>query len=242
MAKSVKELSLVVNGLQQKIETELSGFRKTLKEATSPEPSLTAKDALTGDLAERLSKFEVEVMQQLNSLKETIERLSDRESRMEERVDKQEQMYNRNKLLLHGMVERDGETAADVFLMVEKTLKDKFGITEDYFARPYILDCYRIGKRQAGANRPIVVTFAAKCFRDDIFVNKSKLKGSKVMCTEYLTKSRLRIFKKCAAIYKKMCWTSNGVIVVLKDGEKKFISSEKQFNDLIRVQNIENQN
>lgn len=78
-----------------------------------------------------------------------------------------------------------------------------------------------------------MVEFTNRWKKDEVFVNKSKLRGTKVMCTEFLTRTRYEIFQKCIAVYKKQCWTRNGVIVVLlKDGTKRFVSTKRQFEEL----------
>lgn len=83
----------------------------------------------------------------------------------------------------------------------------------------------------------MVVLFTVRWLRDQVFTNKSKLKGSKLMCTEMLTKYRLEVFKKCAAVYGRQCWTSNGTVVVSRDGQKKFISSVNQLPELTAIRN-----
>lgn len=229
MAKSVKELNVIVGDLHKKFESELSEFKKSLKEATSPDP--LARGDMLDSLIKRVGDFELSVMQQLQTIQIAIERLEEREGKMEERLDRQEQRTYRNELLIHGLEERDGETRDKLIAAMKKLFKDKLDIEVE---KQHISDCYRLGrKRSDNISRPVVVRFTVAWMRDEVFINKSKFKGSKVMCTEMLTKYRLEIFKKCAAKFGRQCWTSNGTVIVSRDGQKRFISTKKQLNELI---------
>lgn len=231
MAKSVKELNLVVSDLQQKFESELTQFKKALSGAVSPDP-LFANGSYE-DLVARFSTFERDIMKEVKDLKSAVEIIQERVDKIERQLDRQEQQTYRNNLILHGIKERDNESRGDVFAIIKTLFKDKFDVSDSWLSDHCVLDSYRIGKKRADRSRPIVVSFATRCLRDEIFVNKSKLKGSGVMCTEMLARSRLKIFKKCAAVFKRQCWTSNGVVVVLQDGVKNFITTDQQCDDII---------
>lgn len=234
MAKTIKELNVVINDLHKKFEDELQDFRKSLKEATSPDPF--AKNTMLDSLMKKVSDFENQIMQQLGQIQVAIERLEERDDKIEKYVDREEQKAYRNYLLVHGVEEADNETREKLFTAIKKILIDKLNIE---VKSEYLSDCYRIGRKPADNNkgRPVVVLFTIRWLRDEVFANKSKFKGSKFMCTEMLTKRRLDMFKKCALVYKKQCWTMNGNLVVLRNGRKNIVTTEKQLNDLIGIAN-----
>lgn len=230
MAKTVKELNVVINDLQQKFQTELSQFKKSLKDASSPEPLFNGMPY--EDLIKRFAAFETKMMQQVSELKDAVVKLSERDEQIENRIDRQEQNTYGRKLLIHGIEEKDRESSEELFQIIEKLLREKLNVNID---KKYVSDWYRKGRRQADKNRPVVISFAIKWLRDEVFMNKSKFKGSGVVCTELLTYTRYDIFKKCAALYGKQCWTVNGVIVVLKNGERKYVSTIKQYKELVAI-------
>lgn len=123
MAKSIKELNVVINDLHKKFEEELSDFKKSLKEATSPDPMI--KGVMVDNLVKRVGDFEVKVMQQLKEIQIAIERLEERDAAIEKRLDKQEQKTYRNKVLIHGLEEKDRETRDELFVIIKTLSKAK---------------------------------------------------------------------------------------------------------------------
>lgn len=219
MAKTVKELSVVINDLQTKFDTELKGFKESLKAATSPEP--LAVNHNLEDIANKFVTFEASIMKQVADLKRSIRNIEQRVDKIELSIDRSEQGVNNRKLIVHGIKEIDSE---NLFHEVISMFQTKLEITVN---KQDISDCRRLGKKRHDKVRPIVVDFSVKWIRDEIFVNKAKLKGSGIMCTELLTKRRLELFKKCRGKYGQRCWTVNGaIIVVLADGGRKVISTE----------------
>lgn len=222
MAKTVKELNLVINDLQTKFETELTGFRESLKAATSPEP--LAVNHNVEDITKKFLAFETNIMKQLADIKKSVRELQQRVVEVELSVDRNEQSGNNLKLIIHGIKETDKE---DLFDEITSMFQNKLAITVQ---KELISDCSRMGKKRPDKTRPIVVTFSVKWMRNQILVNKAKFKGTGIMCTEFLTKGRLQLFKKCRDKYGKQCWTVNGAIIVLADGIRRVISKEADLN------------
>lgn len=234
MAKSIKELNVVISELHKKFEDELTEFRQHLRDATSPDP--TAKGAMLESLIKKVSDFETQIMQQLKDVQMAVEKLEEREGEIVRRLDREEQRSYRSQLLIHGLEEKDNENRDELIKTIRKLFKDKLGVDVE---KKCISDCYRIGKKRADNPkcRPVVVLFTVRWLRDEVFANKSRLKGSSVVCTELLTRHRLNMFKRCAAVFRRQCWTINGTIVVNRNGQKKFCTTEKQVNELIAAGN-----
>lgn len=225
MAKTVKELNLVINDLQKKFDTELTGFRETLKSAISPEP--LAMNSNLEEIVKRFTAFEINIRQEFSQLKKDIEVVQTLTKNVELSMDRSEQCVNNNKLIIHGLKEKDSEN-----LMMEVMLmfQDKLKVTVD---KNNISDCIRMGsKRRGDKARPITVTFSVNWVKRDVFINKSKLKGSGIMITEFLTKRRLDLFKECRVMFERNCWTANGVIIVLLNGARNRITTKADLQKL----------
>ena len=85
--------------------------------------------------------------------------------------------------------------------------------------------------------RPIIVKFRSYETRRRVFSAKRKLKGSKVVVTENLTKRRSELYKKVRALSNVQCaWTIDGRIVCLPDnGRKETILHERDIPSLSRM-------
>lgn len=225
MAKTVKELSLVVNELQTRFQSELSGFKESLKMVASPELSATSGFSIQ-DLSKKFMEFENDIMKQVSDLKNVIDVIQQKMDVTDIAIDRNEQQLNNLKLVIHGVLEKDGENLIEEIISL---VQNRLNIPVD---KNNISHCGRIGKKRVDKSRPIVITFSVKWLRDKIYVNKAKLKGSKLVCTEFLTKKRLTIFKKCREVYGRQCWTSGGLIVVLVNGRKNFISTAAEMDSL----------
>lgn len=225
MAKTVKELNLVINDLQKKFDSELTGFRETLKSATSPEP--LAMNSNLEEIVKRFTAFEINIRQEVSQLKKDIEVVQTFTKNVELSMDRSEQYVNNNKLIIHGLKEKDRE---NLMMEVMSMFQDKLKVTVD---KNNISDCIRMGsKRRRDKARPITVTFSVNWVKRDVFINKSKLKGSGIMITEFLTKRRLELFKECRGIFERNCWTANGVIIVLLNGTRNRIATKA---DLLKL-------
>ncbi|KAI4458092.1 l1 transposable element-related [Holotrichia oblita] len=105
-----------------------------------------------------------------------------------EDIDSLEQYSRLNNLRLYGIPETPNENT-DV--MVASICKDKLGIT----IPPESIDCsHRLGKVENG-HRPIVVKFCVRNIKQSIYNNKRKLKNTKIVIREDLTKQRLALMK-----------------------------------------------
>ena len=79
---------------------------------------------------------------------------------------------------------------------------------------------HRLGKPKIKDDkpRPMIVKFARYAVRREIFMNKTKLKGKRMLVTESLTSSRMQL-KKYGV---RVVWTSDGRVMV-KENNKVFL-------------------
>ena len=83
--------------------------------------------------------------------------------------------------------------------------------------------------------RPVIVKFTSYEPRRAIFTAKRKLKGTKFVITENLTRRRMELLRKARASAKvEASWTSDGRIVcLLSTGRKVTVTNESHLKGLI---------
>ncbi|KAB0801732.1 hypothetical protein PPYR_03918 [Photinus pyralis] len=140
--------------------------------------------------------------------------------------DETEQYSRRNSLRIFGVPETANE---DVTSIVAALCKDhlELPITTD------MIDCAHRLPAKEGETRPIIVKFIARNVKNLIFKSKKRLKGSKIVICEDLTKYRQQLLKECIKMYgSKQVWTSECNIFV-KRGPKdiKRIKSPSDLNN-----------
>ena len=107
----------------------------------------------------------------------------------------------------------------DTASAVMKCCQEKLGIN---VSRSDISTCYRITKGKTSKHRKIVVNFATKGLRDQIFWSKKQLRGSNLglFINEQLTKYSAHIFFECRQLVKQKkissAWTNNGMVYIKK--------------------------
>lgn len=171
--------------------------------------------ASTTSLAAEFASFKKLIFSILSTIQSQVEFLG-------RELDRAEMRGRRKMLLLHGVQEKETE---DTSTMVSSFFTDKLKITECTnvaFSR-----CYRLGRPSGNKPRPIIVKFKEAPLRDKVWFNKTKLKGSGVTVSEFLTKSRHTIFMQARQRFGiTKCWTRDGKIHVLaQDGSHHQVES-----------------
>lgn len=144
-----------------------------------------------------------------------------------EDIDALEQYSRRNNIRIYGVPETTGE---DIDTVITSVCKEKLGV--DVTAGS-IDCCHRLGKKENG-NRPILVKFCSRNIKQAVYNTKSKLKGTKMVIREDLTKRRLSLLKdvqkKCDA-----AWTNNCNIFTKLGNKVHKISSYNDLDNLFTV-------
>ena len=188
-------------------------------------------------------KYTTNLEQQVASLEEKIERndsllgvlqtvsdnllaeklrLDESVSKLEDKLDDLQQYSRRNCLLVHGIDEKPNEDttqlALDLFnsnMNVNITLND-------------ITRSHRIGKKTNKKTRPIIVKFLSYRPRKLVYDNKKKLKNTRKLVTESLTKRRFSLLSTCHATFgKSNVWTLDGRIFC-KDGDSIIVATREE--------------
>ncbi|KAJ0181493.1 hypothetical protein K1T71_003578 [Dendrolimus kikuchii] len=162
----------------------------------------------------------------------SLQSLQDQMLKLSQSVDNLEMRSRRKILLLHGVPEEQQEDTADV---IKNIVLTKFKLPD--FKVDHISRCHRMGKYTATQSRPRPILFKLidVSIRSKIWMAKTKLKGSGVTVSEFLTKYRHDLFMRMrhnvflAARHKfgiNKCWTREGsVYVVSVDGSRHRINS-----------------
>ncbi|KAK3917255.1 Protein unc-13-like protein C [Frankliniella fusca] len=151
--------------------------------------------------------------EQVNELKSELEKkdivIKQMQDHYEDRLDELEQYGRRNNLRIFGVEEKENENTNDLVIQVSNEMG--VCITNSCIDRSH-----RVGRRGQGAHpRPIIVKFTSYAYRNTIFMNKRKLKGTKITVREDLTRTRLQLLKDAASSYSvQNVWSLDGVVMV----------------------------
>ena len=195
---------------------ELFTFHEEAKESQIKViESLEFKSAQFYDLEEEIKKKDEKISQ----LEKAIEDLVDKQKSLSSEIDDLEQYSRRNYLVLHSVNKSNDENTNEIII---KTFSEELGveIKEDDLDRSH-----RLGKpkRKDNKPRPIIVKFARYAVRREIFMNKRKLKGKRLLITESLTSSRMQLLGDAQRKYGvRNVWTSDGRVMV-KENDKIFL-------------------
>lgn len=201
MAARVEALELNVQAELRELKDQLTGTQGTPQ---TPEAISLCLD--------KIAEFEKNIMEAIRSVREEIERV-DRE------ILEEKQERATNTLVVNGIPEKNGSNdCEEVCKVVKNFLKIDINMADIDF-------CYRIGKKGSTDKvRPLAVRFVNRWFRDKIFGEKRKLKGSKLVINEFLLSKTLAFYKKVREkVGARNCWTWRGWIYVSIDNNKKKI-------------------
>lgn len=210
------KLSSNMDDIVKTITTRMASIEERLNKATSSlEPAHT--DIAT--LSREFTEFKTFVWKTLALFKSQLEMLSLGHERHE--------IYLRKKVLLfHGVSDTKAEKIHDV---IKKVIIDQVGISE--FTSDNIQSCFRLGTN-SNKSRPVLVRFKYLEHRQQVWDNKTSLKGSGITISEFLTKSRHNMFMEARRHFgMHNCWSSDGKIVILlpdKSRRKVELNSELQ--------------
>ena len=169
----------------------------------------------------------------VESLERRVGDLDNDNKALREELDTMEQYSRRNCLVVHGIPEINEHTGAAVLHVFNDQLNVR--VTPDCIDRSH-----RLGRFQPSSNnpRPVIVQFVSYETRRQVFSAKRRLKGSKIVITENLTKRRSELLNRTRTQPDVKCaWTTDGRIgCLLENGEKRAIVSECDIAQLHRHQ------
>lgn len=131
----------------------------------------------------------------------------------EDKVDALEQYTRKNNLRIYGVPENSNEDVEAVFV---NTLSTKLNID---ISPEYIEICHRVGRRSEAVVRPIIVKFASYKYKSLVYRHRSRLKGTKIVIKEDLTKNRDLQMKELLVKYgRNSVWSRDGMLFYKTNG------------------------
>ncbi|KAJ8718666.1 hypothetical protein PYW08_002903 [Mythimna loreyi] len=202
-------------------EKRMSNFEAELHK--NPEPGTSvSKDSMVSDF----TSFKKFILEALECLQKQVDLLA-------LGLDNLETHGRRKMVLLHGVTEQAKEDTAQVFAEV---VRCHLKLTD--FTVGNIRRCHRMG-RQAGTSkpRPILCKLQDIHLRDSIWFAKTRLKGTGITVSEFLTKPRHQLFMSAREkLGVNNCWTKQGHIYVLdSDGSRHRVNSLHDLNNIKQV-------
>lgn len=187
---------------------------------------------LSKSIAEGLYKqFEKEfdtLKQEISDIKQEFEEFKkqsvEEKISMEKKLNRLEQYSRGKNLTIFGLKEEKGENIEKVILEI---FTSKLGVklTEQDIDR-----CRRIGKQFTDKPRPVLLNLVNYKMKVNIYQLKKKLKGSRIIIKEDLTRENVNTYNEASEKYGyRNTWTKNGVIWV-KTAERSAIYST-ELND-----------
>lgn len=195
-------------------------------------------DKLAAKLANAVaSKLEVKIEEKFNKLIGKLEtankRISSLEKENEElfnKIDKLEQYTRRNSIRIFGVQESENENLLENIL-------DLFNKNMDLSVTPQDVDrCHRTGSVSANKKKPraLIVKFLSYQHRSAVLKNRSKLKGTKVVVKEDLTRNRVEVLKAASERFgRRNVWSYDGTIFVNKDNKKYPLQCMQDLDNII---------
>ncbi|KAJ8717285.1 hypothetical protein PYW08_005684 [Mythimna loreyi] len=193
----MESINRTINDLSNLFSTRMTEFEKELQKSSG-----TAAVTTSG-LAAEFTTFRTLIVQALHALQQQVGVLS-------RSLDNLEMRGRRKILLLHGVAEeQDEETAQVVTQIIKKNLKLDLSVSG-------IKRCHRMGRSATHKPRPILLKLHDMAFRDQIWFSKTKLKGSGITISEFLTRARHNLFMAARDRFGvTQCWTTEGTVIVL---------------------------
>ncbi|KAK9701450.1 hypothetical protein QE152_g30590 [Popillia japonica] len=134
-------------------------------------------------------KIDQKIDQSIKTYEVKVSQLEDKLEKAYATIDSLEQYTRRNSLRIYGLPESVNE---DTDASVIKFCKEKMNIE----VTKEMIDCsHRLGKEE-NHTKPLLVKFVSKNIKQEIYKNKRKLKGSKLVIKEDLTKKNIQLMKR----------------------------------------------
>nr|CAI5825337.1 unnamed protein product [Callosobruchus analis] len=189
-------------------------------------------DALVDRLADKVSNKFKESFDQLNAKIAAIEKKCDKlqteYDEIHQKLDYFDQFTKQNKLRIYGVPECPNDK---LMQNVQGVLKNNLNLADPID----ITYCHRIGNHsQNNGNRAVLVSFGNIAHRNLVYNCKRRLKGTKMVIVEELTKDRheLYLFAK-EKLGSTMVWTAGGQILTKIRGKKIQLRSVEDVEKIV---------
>lgn len=214
VASRVEDLHSSVNQELSQLRCEIMGVQSQAtgdSQKTTQCGNSSSVDINYDIIIKKIDSLQTKLNSEIENIKRDMEKIL---HPLSEAVESCTQKLNSKSIVLYGLEDKNN----NIYDSVSELFTSKIGCAVN--SKSDISACYRIGKNVSGKPRPIVIEFVRKWKRDEVFSQKSKLKGMKIMMVELLTKTRLEWFSIIRKKFGKNCWTFNGEIYVILNDKK----------------------
>ncbi|PZC70349.1 hypothetical protein B5X24_HaOG203025 [Helicoverpa armigera] len=215
----MEALKSSLSDMMSLFQDRMTSFEAQLQK--NPGPS-SSTDSLVADY----TSFKKFILDALGCIQQQMEALS-------QELDSMEMRGRRKMVLLHGVPEQTKEDTAQV---VAEVVRRHLEIPE--FAVDDVRRCHRMGRQaDASKSRPILCKLRDVGLRDSMWFAKTKLKGTGITLSEFLTRPRHQLFMSARDKFGvNNCWTKQRLVYVMgADGSRHRVST---LGDLNRIQQI----
>lgn len=164
----------------------------------------------------------------INLIEGKIEEVQAENEDIKKRLDELEQSARSNQIRIYGIPEIINEN-------LEETVKDIFE-SKLNITRCKLEKCYRTGKLQQNMNKPrsIIVKFENNNYKNEVYQAKKKLKGSKYVITEDLTKLRFELLLLAKEkLGKTNAWTDSGRVFIAYAGKRMALKTTEDLMNIL---------
>ena len=187
--------------------------------------------ALKQDIYKACNLDQQPLIDRLHTTEQCLTKLERETMALHDALDSQEQCSRRNCLLLHGLPEAHTDTTDTAPAIFHSKLNIEL-------PRNAIEHSHRLGRVRDAASgdlkpRPVIIKFVSYEDRRTIFAANKKLKGTKIVLTENLSRRRAELLSMARdKANVKATWAADGrIICLLEDGRKVAIETEKDLRE-----------
>lgn len=179
-------------------------------------------------VSHKISEHVEKLSDKINTLEMNFNNIQGENNELRFKIDNLEQQLKLTHLRIYGISE-DNEISLK--LKLQDLFKSKMGVSDVSFT-----SCYRIGsENNSGKPRATLIKFENIEQRNMVYYNKKKLKGTKIVISEELTKGRYELLMLAREkLGKKNVWSVNGNIFAMINGEKFKLKNE---DDVMKLRN-----
>lgn len=204
-----------MSDMMKHFNEQMAAFQKELHSSQASGPPAKKLEA-------EFSAFRSFITSAIGNLQQQLELLT-------QEIDQLDMRGRRKILLLHGVEEGKEE---DTALVVVRVVRERLNLAE--YCSSDIKRCHRMGRTSIVGARPILVKFHDITTKDKVWFSKTKLKGTGITLSEFLTKRRHDTFMAARQKFGiSRCWTRDGAIFVLgDDGTRHRVKSLSDLNQI----------
>lgn len=212
------------NESEDEIDTSQYNLADIMKQMRKMESALKKEISAVQESMKTLTDENIALRKELINTKQTINKL-------ETKVNDLEQYTRRNNLRVFGVPDTGvWETAEQAEEKVLNVINKKLSMAD--IKGNDIEIAHRVGKFQQGKNRAIIVRFLSRKIKEKVIRERRKLKGSKMLIAEDLTKENAAwFFQVKSTPGVTSTWTRNG---------ETFISTPSGIHKVLKDTNLRN--